>query len=70
MATKRTEQPAPFFIPGVFVRFTFLREYKAKTKSTDGQAALHFESCLKNRTIEYVRNSGIGEGLPVYQFKK
>lgn len=61
--------PPPFTIHGPFIRFTFLREYK-KTGATEQQAETHFKNCIDTGSIVFLRESGWGKAVNVYEFVK
>jgi len=68
MAKKPAPKPSPqaFKIEGEFVRFTFIREYKAKGNS-EADAISHFTRCLESGAIIKVRMRG---EVGIFEFKK
>lgn len=69
-AAKKAKPPEqPFRIPGEFVRFTFIRLYKAKTGSSDIEAETVFESQLSTGRVLFDRKSGLCGDIAVYKFK-
>lgn len=66
-ASKPPDQP--FHIPGEFVRFTFIRLYKAKTGASDIEAETVFESQLSTGRVLFDRKSGLCGDIAVYKFK-
>lgn len=66
-ASKPPKQP--FHIPGEFVRFTFLRTYKAKTGVSDNEAETAFNLHLSTGRVFLAKQSGLCGDVPVYKFK-
>lgn len=66
---KPSEGKATFFVPGEFVRFTFIRLYKAKTGASDIEAETVFESQLSTGRVLFDRKSGLCGDIAVYRFK-
>ena len=66
---KPREEKATFFVPGEFVRFTFIRLYKAKTGASDIEAETVFNLQLSIGRIIIERRTGFCGDIAVYKFK-
>ena len=66
---KPAQLPPPFTLRGPFIRFTFIREYK-KTGATEIDAETYFGRCLDTGSIVFLRESGWGDKVNVYEFVK
>ncbi len=69
VAKKAKPPEQPFHIPGEFVRFTFIRLYKAKTGASDIEAETVFNLHLSTGRIIIERRTGFCGDIAVYKFK-
>jgi len=61
-------EPPKFRIEGLFIRQTFVREYKERGH-TEEQAMLLLESYIKSGEVEVMHEWGDTYPIPIYKFK-